>query len=380
MFNDKPIFLENQSSDLENEEDYYKEDKFLSFSSLKAMFDCPSQHLLGEPQKWDKAEFLIGHGAEKYALEGPEAFEDWIKNGKKDGEAVIDKAMKQPTKASMDLYDKLLIAQSWLRSQKRIESIQKKLDDISANPEIFNQEEIDALKDEFSKHNDWKLQNGKKPTSAQIKAMTKILDEHGIKFPVMPQPTEAYWVNMCRICGESSRRSKWMMDLVTHPDTRFQEAISIEWGRTKFKMRLDIINPTLQIIFDFKTVGYKLDRNGWKSETLPSGKKKTVRINFVEDQHYLLQAGIYTVGAYAKYGEFFDYFIGAVEKGEMPRFEILSVPFDDIQPYMKKVDEQKNLYYDMKNGKIKPFMCDKHTCKYCASRRRVDKPIYWREI
>lgn len=368
--------MEKQSSDIKKEEDYYKENKFLSFSSLKAMFDCPSQHLLGEPQSWDKAEFMIGHGAEKYALEGPEAFEDWIQNGKKDGEAIIDKAMKQPTKASMELYDKLLIAIDWRNANTQLTGFRLQLN----KEDLLTDEEVERISKNIEVLENKKLANGKKPTSAQLKAMDKLIDEHGEEPPIKPQPTEASWVNMCRICGEASRRSKWMMDLVTHPDTRFQEAITIEWGRTKFKMRLDIINPTLQIIFDFKTVGYKLDRNGWKVETLPSGKKKTVRINFVEDQQYLLQAGIYTVGAYAKYGEFFDYYIGAVEKGEMPRFEILSVPFDDIQPHMQKVDEQKNLYYDMKNGKIKPFMCDKHTCKYCAPRRRVDEPIYWKEV
>ena len=222
---------------------------------------------------------------------------------------------------------------------------------------------------------EWKTPTGKTPTKAKTDKFKEIIEIYGQSMPVMPKPTAYKWVDQCRISAEVAMRSPWLMDIVNHPDTRFQESIVFEWEGVLFKMRVDLINPTLQIIIDFKTVGFKLDKNEWKIV-----KNRNVRINFVENMNYLLQGAIYCEGASAKYGFNFDYYIACVEKTDSPRFEILHIPDEDMNISREVVFEKSYLFARMIAGEIKPFKCMKHDCNYCAPLRKVTEPINWRQI
>lgn len=341
MFTSTPQELINQSKEIADEIKYYKAE-YLSFSTFKSMDKCAANHLLGEPPEWDQDMFMIGHGAEIMALEGEEAFNKWLNSDK-----IKEVAYKQPSQASLKLYSDIETAFKFHESQD---------------------------KDNF------KLLNGKKPTKTQKERFERlVIDECKGKLPEYPQPTLKPWVEQAKICGKTARLSPWLNDLTSHKDTLLQETICFQLDRVKWKGRLDLINPTEGIILDFKTVGYKLDRNIWEQVKI-DGRTRNVRINFVEDQRYLLQAAIYIMAAYIRYGEIFEYYIACIEKSELPRFEILHIPYEDIQPYFQLVQDKMELFYSMILKEIKPFSCGKHTCKYCAPRRKVKKPINWREV
>ena len=147
-----------------------------------------------------------------------------------------------------------------------------------------------------------------------------------------------------------------------------------------YKMRVDIINPTLRIIIDLKTVGWMLDRNYWEDVIDDSGRLRKNRINFIQEQKYLLQGCIYKTGAAAKYGFEFDYFLGACEKNEFPRFELIELDSESTEPYKHVMNAKAGLFMAMLDKRMKPFKCGSYKCAHCAPLRKVTKPINWREL
>lgn len=148
------------------------------------------------------------------------------------------------------------------------------------------------------------------------------------------------------------------------------ELFGVPW-----KIRIDVDNPGLNYLLDLKTTR-SITEGGWVSQD-----GKNVKVSFVEQWGYMIQAAVYSEIERIARGrdDHRDFHIVAVSKERVPDHSIIDLTDPvRLQDELGKIQLNLPRILAVKSGAEKPDRCE--CCDYCKATKRVGKIIHYTEL
>ena len=139
-----------------------------------------------------------------------------------------------------------------------------------------------------------------------------------------------------------------------------------------WKVMIDSHNPEKRRNVDLKTTR-SITEKVWSEEAW-------AKVSFVEKYHYPLQATLYSeverIANGREPGDWFDFYIVAVSKQDVPDKEVISMVEPERFP-MELINIQANMprILSVKAGKVEPKQCG--YCDYCRSIKKLSSVVHY---
>lgn len=142
-----------------------------------------------------------------------------------------------------------------------------------------------------------------------------------------------------------------------------------------WKVMIDSYNPEKRRSVDLKTTRSITDK-AWSDED-------HAKVSFIEKYGYLVQATLYSeverIATGRPPGDWFDFYIVAVSKQDVPDKEVISL-VDPERYFVELINIQNNMkrILSVKNGEVEPEYCGH--CDYCLSVKKLSRAIHYKEL
>lgn len=176
---------------------------------------------------------------------------------------------------------------------------------------------------------------------------------------------------LIEIMIESVKKDQYLMGLINHPKIEHEKIITFEILGVKCKTQIDLFVSD-EFVLEIKSTNDLL-KKFYSTE-------KNHYVNFIEYNHYLLQAFFYSLGLETCGYQFKEYLMLAVSKEEKPKKELLNI---GDQVYFEANFAEKFPYWleyavAVRDGNIEAKRCEK--CDYCYETKKIEKARPWYEI
>lgn len=142
-----------------------------------------------------------------------------------------------------------------------------------------------------------------------------------------------------------------------------------------WKVMIDSYNPEKRRSVDLKTTRSITDK-AWNDES-------HAKISFIENYGYMIQSTLYSeierIATGRSPGDWFDFYIVAVSKQDVPDKEVISL-VDPERYAIELINIENNMkrILSVKAGKSEPEHCGH--CDYCRSIKKLSRAIHYKEL